>query len=104
MKREDEICAINAIRLYINKERYISILCGYFGCPDDVLNTLVCFCTKYPFLNSRLQKQMKHIQEDSKRWNTPPDDYETVNRGGCYDCEWGNGEGGCTIPDYCPNK
>lgn len=21
--------------------------------------------------------------------------------GGCYDCPWGNGEGGCTIPGHC---
>lgn len=22
----------------------------------------------------------------------------------CYDCPWGNGEGGCTIPGYCPDE
>ena len=31
------------------------------------------------------------------------DEYGYAHLGGCYDCDMGNGEGGCTIPGYCLN-
>lgn len=98
----ENITIINAIKLFIpfTRRKYISGLCGYYGCPSDVLEVLQQICKRYPILSKFLKTEIAQLQKVVEYYYAPThDDPEEY---GCRVCEWGNGEGGCTIPGYCP--
>lgn len=82
------------------KKRYISNLCGKYGNPQDVRDKLLTIVNKYPFLNLIFKNDINRFdQEVEKEHKLYLENRAYVNerRGSCYDCPYGNGEGGCTI-------
>lgn len=100
----DKYSIINAIKLFIPfaRKKYLSNLSDYYGCPNDVLWTLQQMCEKYPILSKPLKTEIARLQSAVEYYSAPY--YEELEEYGCRTCEWGNGEGGCTIPGYCPQK
>ena len=81
------------------RKAYLADLCEDYGEPLGVLNYLLDLIMKYPLLKPLLQKDVNQLKKDVEY--TPEESYfSEVSE--CCSCEWGNGEGGCTIP--CCNK
>lgn len=85
--------------------RYYSDLCVKFGHPEDVSKELN---KTTGFLKLRLIPYIKRVEKDSR------DNYkcylrnrmeaEIANKNRCASCAWGDGEGGCTSGDHCPER
>ena len=97
---------INIVKLVFFKKKYISSLCEYYGYPQGVRDNLQFMASNYPFLSNLLKKDIedfdKEVEEEYQNY-LESQIYKSERQGGCYDCPWGNGEGGCTIPTYCPH-
>lgn len=94
------------IEILTRRKGYIGKLCDYYGEPAGVLEHLRHLASKYPFLLLILRKDIESYSIATKEYNTCLFDAQDLedNQGGCFSCPWGNGEGGCTIPGYCPNN
>lgn len=91
------------IKLLFSKKKYLEDLCDKYGNAEDVRDHLLEVITKYPFLSCILKDNIEELNLFIEREiQLSIIDLETSAepRGGCYDCPYGNGEGGCTIP-YC---
>ena len=91
------------IKLLFSKKKYLEDLCDKYGNAEDVRDHLLEVITKYPFLSCILKDNIEELNLFIEREiQLSIIDLETSSepRGGCYDCPYGNGEGGCTIP-YC---
>ncbi|MEE1255556.1 MAG: hypothetical protein UHN47_03455 [Lachnospiraceae bacterium] len=103
----------NMIKLLFLKKKYISRLCGYYGNPQEVRDHLQFMAKKYQFLSVFLKKDIDDFDKEvEKEYQNYIEGYQNYIEGielspkyatGCYNCPWGDGEGGCTIPTYCPN-
>lgn len=92
---------INIVMLVLCKKKYIDKLCGDFGNSEDVRNHLQFIVKKHQVLARFLRNDIEEFDRDVEEEYRRRQDYLIESRGGCYDCPWGNGEGGCTIPGYC---
>lgn len=94
----------NIVKLVFGKKKYITELCGYYGNPQEVRDHLQLIVNNYQILSILLRKDIeKFDREVEEEYQTflESQNYTQERQGGCYDCPWGNGEGGCTIPGYC---
>ncbi len=116
----EEINIRNAIKLLIPSLRgnYISSLCECYD-SVDMLDFLQKMCAKYKILVHFLKKEIAQKQKEVEFLLSPPDIKEIsieeikeieemrkvlqMPNSKCCRCPWGNGEGGCTIPGYCPS-
>jgi len=95
---------INILKLVFLKNKYISSLCKYYGSPQEVRDYLQDMADKYQilskFLKNDIEKFDREVEEEYQNYLENLN-YIREKENGCYDCPWGNGEGGCTIPGYC---
>lgn len=94
----------NIVKLVFCKKKYISELCGYYGNPQEVRDHLQFMANNYQFLSKFLKKDIEKFDSEVKEEHQnflESQNYTHERQGGCYDCPYGNGEGGCTIPGYC---
>ena len=95
---------INILRIIFCKKIYINNLCDYFGNPQDVLDELQLTAKKSKILHFLLKKELEdfnRIVEEEYQDFLIGQSLVQEEQGGCVDCPWGNGEGGCTIPSCC---
>lgn len=95
---------IDTIKILTNKKKYINDLCGFYGNPYGVRDHL------HELMNSNVVLS-KVLKADVERLNKEIDDEEKEyleelkiseidkQYGGCRNCAYGNGEGGCTVPN-----
>ena len=95
----------NIVKVVLCKRNYISELCDYYGNPQGVRDHLLLISKESRILSKYLRKDIekfdRDIEEEYKCY-LESQNYSEESQGGCFDCPWGNGEGGCTIPGYCP--
>lgn len=96
-----------------NKEKLMAVfrrkqliweLCEDFGEPGGVAHHLKKIASN-KFLMLLLEKEIKVFEKEADDWHALylEREYEREKyQSGCYACGMGNGEGGCTIPGYCP--
>lgn len=92
--------AINRVKAIFKKRKFIAELCADFGEPEGVAAYLKKVANS-SFLMFFLKKDIKNIEKQADLWREAESEYESYLD--CYNCPWGNGEGGCTIPGYCPD-
>jgi len=95
---------INILKIVFCKKTYIDELCEYYGEPQGVRDHLQLMVNNYQFLSKFLRKNIENLdREIEKLYQNFLENQElsSERQGGCYDCPWGNGEGGCTIHGYC---
>ena len=95
---------INIVKIVFCKRIYIRELCAYYGNPTEVRDHLQFMANNYQFLSNLLRKDIENFDNEVKEEYQnflESQKYTSERQGGCYDCPWGNGEGGCTISGYC---
>ena len=105
----NKINLMSIIKLVFYKKKYISELCEYYGEPKGVRDHLLFLVNSYPIFSKHLSKEIARFNQETKddeEYRMSIINYieEEPRQGGCYDCPWGNGEGGCTIPGYCTDS
>jgi len=107
MKRYKNIKNINftnILKLVFCKKKYIDELCDYYVNPQEVRDHLQLIANRFKFFSFLIMEDIeeldKVVEEDYQNYLISQE-YAQERSGGCYDCPWGNGEGGCTIPGYC---
>ncbi len=91
----------NIVKLVLCKKKYIDELCEHYGNPQDVRDHLLLIANDSRFLSHFLRKDIKNLDKEVEyRYFLFLESqiYSQERQGGCFDCPWGNGEGGCTIP------
>ena len=95
---------INVVKIVLCKKKYISNLCERYGNPQEVRDHLQFMANNYQIISKFLRKDIekfdREVEEDYQNF-LESQNYLQERQGSCYDCPWGNGEGGCTIPGYC---
>ena len=101
------------MKYIVNRKIYLENLCEYYGEPEGVADHLKTLTKKHPLFSSLFQKDILRLTEEAdrqKEWAYQRElKYEQKmqeerENGGCMDCPWGNGAGGCSIPGYCPEN
>ena len=102
------------IKLIFFKKKYLSILEDEYGNPEDVSVHLQKISKKNFFFRRYLKKDIEMYDEENLRWieNTlerkqkfqEEEEKQRLYNGGCVECPYGNGEGGCTIPSCYKEK
>ena len=95
---------IEIVKIVFCKKKYINDLCEYYGNPQEVRDHLLDMADTHQILSKLLRSDIemfdKEVEEEYQNY-LETQNYINERQGGCYDCPWGNGEGGCTIPGYC---
>lgn len=97
---------INILKIVFCKKIYIDGLYEYYGEPQGVYDHLQSMVDNHQFLLVFLRKNIEDLDREIEKWDQyffENQELSSERQGGCYDCPWGNGEGGCTIPGYCPD-
>ena len=98
------------MRYVINRKTYLENLCEYYGEPEGVADHLKALAKKHPLFSKMFRRDIHRFTAEAdrqKEWAYQRElEYEQKRReegvnGGCMDCPWGNGAGGCSIPGYC---
>lgn len=55
-------------------------------------------------LSPFIKKEKANIKNNYNRYLHEKELSEEANLNRCISCPWGNGEGGCTSGDYCPER
>lgn len=95
------------LKILFKKKDFIDDLCEMYGNPYDVLWYLQQLADKSSIFAELLKKEIDYFKKEVDQWYAYEKEKELQEyypSGGCYDCPWGNGEGGCTIPGYCPSN
>lgn len=90
-------------------KKIIGILSAKYGEPRGVVNHLKKITQKFPILKEILRKDIEREENVAKEWEHElymqhlinEAEYRERAQNKCYGCDFGNGEGGCTIPGYC---
>lgn len=96
----------NFVKIVFFKKNYIGKLCEDYGNPQDVRDHLVLLSNNSRLLSIILKKDIEEFDravEEDYKYYLENHIVSQAHQGGCFDCPWGNGEGGCTIP-CCPNE
>lgn len=99
---------IDIVKVIFLKRQFIAELLDDFGEPEGVAAYLKKVANS-SFLMFFLKKDIKNIEKQADLLREA--EYESYlemldykeRHSVCYNCPWGNGEGGCTIPGYCPD-
>lgn len=104
--------AIDRVKAIFKKRKFIAELWADFGEPEGVAEYLKKVANS-SFLMFLLKKDINNIDKQVDLWREAESEYESYlemldykesqRHHVCYNCPWGNGEGGCTIPGYCPD-
>lgn len=97
---------VKFVKIAFLKRNYIRKLYENLVFPQDVRDHLVLLSNSSRLLSIILKKDIEEfdrvVEEDYKRYLESQIDSQE-HQGGCFDCPWGNGEGGCTVP-CCPGE
>ena len=98
------------MRYVTNRKTYLENLCECYGEPEGVADHLKALAKKHPLFSKMFQRDIRKFTAEAdrqKEWAYQRElKYEQKmqeerENGGCMDCPWGNGAGGCSIPGYC---
>lgn len=96
-----------------NKKSYLENICEYYGEPEGVADHLKNLAKKHLLFSKMFQKDIRRFAEETDRQKElayqrelkyEKKMQEERENGGCMDCPWGNGAGGCSIPGYCQEE
>ena len=98
------------IKAVVFKEDFIQSLCYECGCAEGVADALNAFVDGSPLLRFIFQKDIESFEKEEREWvefqmaqhKEYLEELQRQEEDECYRCPMGNGEGGCTIPGYCP--
>ena len=93
-------------KIIIFKKKFLSHLKNYYGNPQDVRDHLFLLSDSSRILSKFLKKDLINLNkllDDERQESISIREDLVYEQGGCYDCPWGDGMGGCTIPGYCPD-
>lgn len=102
----NDVKLMDIIKLVFCKKKYISELCVEYACPEGVRDHLLFLVNTYPIFSKYLRadiERLKELEDYNKETEELNQQSLELEQGGCYDCPWGNGEGGCTI-GYCQDS
>lgn len=91
-------------KILTNKKKYISDLCGFYGNPYGVRDHLNELMNSNAILSKVLKTDVerldKEIEDEEKEYLEELKLSEIDKQyAGCRNCAYGNGEGGCTVPN-----
>lgn len=101
------------VRYITSRKTYLEDLCEYYGEPEDVADHLKAMAKRHPFFSQMLQNDIRRFTDEAERqkeWayqrelKYEQEIQEERKNGGCINCPWGNGAGGCSIPGYCQEE
>ena len=89
------------MRYIVSRETYLENLCECYSEPESVADHLKNLVKKHPLFSRMFQKDIRRLtEEDQRELKYAQEIQKEHENGGCMDCPWGNGAGGCGIPGY----